>query len=134
MDTPLAPSTTFVSVTRLRLRSPWTLPAFYWYTGRSFRQVKNAPGHLASTPRRQPNFTFWTLTVWHDQAAMRAYRSSGAHRQAMPKLATWCDEASYTHWEQQGASLPTWEVAESQMKSEGHFSPVKHPSSAHAER
>jgi hypothetical protein len=122
-----------VSVTRLRLRSPRYLLPFAWFAWRSRRQASHAPGHRGSTVRRQPQLAFWTLTVWEDEASMQAYRNSGAHLQAMPKLATWCDEAAYAHWEQEGALLPDWHTAEGRLKREGHFSRVKHPSAAQTE-
>src|SRR3712207_7769762 len=42
--------------------------------------------------------TFWTMTVWESEKDMRAYLMSGAHKKAMPKLASWCSEASVAHW------------------------------------
>lgn len=122
----------FVSVTRLRLRSPLYLPAFFTYAVSSFRQAKQATGNLQTTIRRQGIRVFWTLTVWHDEASMRAYMTSGSHRQAMPKLAQWCDEASVTHWQQESAELPSWQEAEQHLRQFGRLTKLPHPSPAQA--
>lgn len=89
----------FVSLTRLKLRSRRYLPAFAWHTWRSVRQVKHAPGFRSGALARDPHGGFWTLTLWQDEASMRAYRNTGSHRKAMPKLIGWCDEAAVAHWE-----------------------------------
>jgi hypothetical protein len=54
------------------------------------------------------------MTAWESEAAMRAFRSSGANMKAMPKLLDWCDEASYAHWEQESPELPDWAVGASE--------------------
>lgn len=119
-----------VSVTRLRLRSNRYILPFIVDTILSFWQAKRASGHLKSTLRRAKHRTFWTLSVWEDEAAMRSYMRSGSHRKAMPKLQQWCDEASVVHWHQDGAELPSWKEAEQMMLDLGRFTPVAHPSSA----
>lgn len=120
-----------VSITRLRLRSPWLLPLFLWYAVRSQAQARASDGCLAVQVN---NFhgAFWTLTLWRDQAALRAFMLSGAHRRAMPKLAGWCDEASLAHWNQDGAELPSWTEAAERLGREGRCSKLDHPSPAHA--
>ncbi len=75
---------------------------------------------------------FWTLTLWKDLATMRAYRNTGAHRRAMPKLIGWCDEASVAHWEQEAVALPSGEEAHEKMRGSGRMSKVRHPSPAHS--
>jgi len=121
-----------ISVTRLRLRSVFYLPAFFWYAVPSMVQAKRAPGNLRTATRRQGATIFWTLTAWEDEASMRSYMTSGAHRQAMPKLAQWCDEASVVHWQQDSPALPTWETAAQQMQHSGRLTPLPHPSVAQA--
>ena len=123
---------TFISVTRLRLRSPRYLPFFAWYTFRSFQQIRRAPGFLNGAFIREPKLGFWTVSAWRDQAAMRHYRNHDAHRRAMPKLLDWCDEASIAHWEQADATLPTADEALAQMVAQNHLSKVRNPSAAHA--
>jgi len=122
----------FVSITRLRLRSPLYLPIFMRYAIPSSSQSTTAPGNLVTQTRRQGFTVFWTLTVWEDEASMRRYMVSGSHRKAMPKLSQWCDEASTVHWLQENSELPPWEEIQQRMAANGRLYPVKHPSQSHA--
>ena len=122
-----------VSVTRLRLRSPMYLIPFLRHAIPSFNQSTQAEGNLATTTRRTSGNAFWTLTVWENEASMRRYMTSGAHRKAMPKLAEWCDEASTAHWHQDSSDLPSWEEAEQRMMAQGRLHPVKQPSVTQAD-
>jgi hypothetical protein len=90
----------FVSITRLRVRSWRYLPAFLFQTLRAARQAKAASGSLAVATLRDADLAFWTRTVWTEEAAMRSFMVSGAHRTVMPRLLEWCDEASVVHWVQ----------------------------------
>jgi hypothetical protein len=74
---------------------------------------------------------FWTMTVWKDEAAMNAYRTSGAHSDAMPRLLNWCDQAAVVHWTQESSEVPLWPEAQQRMAKDGRKSKVNHPSSAH---
>jgi quinol monooxygenase YgiN len=120
-----------VSVTRLRLRNFWFLFPLAWRTSRCNKQIRAADGCLSSDVRGGPNKVFWTKSVWRDQAAMRAFMSSGAHLKAMPKLKHWCDEASAGHWSQDDTNV-SWTEAEAGLARTGWVSKVSHPSPAHA--
>lgn len=124
----------FVSVTRLRLCSLRFLPGFAWYAIRSASQCKQAEGNLHTFMRKDRGLVFWTITVWRDRAAALAFRNSGAHRGAMPKLADWCDEGTYVHWEQSGTDAPGLQLAHARLVAEGAVSRVRHPSPRHANR
>ena len=76
----------FVATTRLRLRSWRFVPGLLWYALRSRRQARSAPGNLDALTLSEANRTFWTCTVWRDEADMRAFMTSGAHREAMRRL------------------------------------------------
>jgi hypothetical protein len=117
-----------IAVTRLRLRSSRYLVPFLWYAIRSQRQARRAEGNLG-TDVRHAKGAFWTLTVWRDRAAMRAYMLAGAHRVVMPRLQTWCDEASVADWEHDAP--PPWAEAETHLAQHGRVSAVKYPSPAH---
>jgi hypothetical protein len=100
-----------VSVTRLHIRSLRFLPQFLYYSLRSTYQVRRAGGFQAGWLGNESAWGFWTATTWASMDAMRAYRNSAPHRDAMKKLLHWCDEASYAHWEQDTAVPPDAEAA-----------------------
>lgn len=122
---------TFVSITRLRIRSLRFMPQFLIQTIWTARQTKRADGFLNGSLLADRKRTFWTVTLWRDQAAMRAYMTSGAHLKAMPKLLRWCDEASVVHWTQDDVVAPDWLEADHRMRTEGRPSKVLNPSSNH---
>lgn len=121
----------FVSITRLRVRSWRFMPSFAVYTFRSLRHARAAAGNLATRLLADRRNTFWTATAWTSDAAMREFMLAGAHRQAMSKLAHWCDEAAVVHWNQEDARLPTWHEAWIRLQREGRKSKVLHPAPAH---
>lgn len=134
----------FVSVTRLRLRSRWYLLPFLYRTWRIVNQAKRADGFIEGRLARggdpplwrrlvpEEDATFWTITVWDDEGAMRAFRNADPHRRAMPKVLEWCDEASFVHWEQEPPELPDTHEALERMIEAGQPGRVRHPSESHA--
>jgi quinol monooxygenase YgiN len=120
-----------VSVTRLRVRLWRYLPAFLLHTFRAARQIRRAEGNLSFSLLNDARHTFWTLSVWHDEAAMRAFMLSGAHREAMPHFLEWCDEAALVHWTQESEEPPVWAEAHRRLRQQGRLSKVNHPSVAH---
>ena len=121
----------FISVTRLGLRSVRYWIPFSWYTFRSLRQLRQAAGFLQGSLIRDAHQVYWTITVWQDEASMRQYRNTGAHRQVMPKLMHWCDQASVVHWTQQSVDLPSIYQAHQRMEAEGRLSKLKYPNKDH---
>jgi hypothetical protein len=121
----------FVSITRLRVRSWRFLPMFFIGTIRAGRQAAKADGNLATRLLRERGNTFWTMTGWSSEAAMKVFMLSGVHRPLMRKLPNWCDEASVVHWTQESSELPSWVVAHTRMQQEGRRSKVDHPTPAH---
>ena len=120
------------SITRLRVRRLRFLPGFLFHTLRSARQLGRSPGFLAGYTATGPRRTFWTVTVWTDDGRMRAFRRTGAHLKAMPKLLDWCDEASVaTLADTAETPLPPAEAAR-RLLAEGRLSKVRNPSPAHA--
>jgi heme-degrading monooxygenase HmoA len=119
-----------VSVTRLHLRSLWFFAPFTIRALGSSRQAKRSRGFKAGWIGNESTRGFWTVTVWEDTTAMRAFRNSGVHMRAMPRLLRWCDEASFVHWEQQDSTAPDTEQAYARLKEGGRTSKVAYPSSS----
>lgn len=122
----------FVSVTRLRLRSVFYLPAFFRHAVPSISQAKRAPGFRGGALLADRARAYWTVTCWDDEAAMRAYMLAGSHRAAMPSFIKWCDEASVVHWDQPDETLPSWPEADRRMRTEGRPSKLRFASPDHA--
>jgi hypothetical protein len=123
---------TFVSLTRLRIRSVRFLPLFFLHAMGSLSQAKKATGFQSGALLADRHWTFWTMTAWDGQDAMRQYMTTGSHKSAMPRLLDWCDEASVAHWTQPEESLPSWVEADKRMRATGRVSKVRHPSPQHA--
>jgi hypothetical protein len=124
---------TLVSVTRFHLRSVRFMPLFMLHANRTIAQIRKADGFVAGTVQRAADQAFWTMTLWRDELAMRAFGASGAHRKAMPHLAEWADEASFAHWMQSGGDLPDWPEAVRRLRDEGRSSLLRHPGASRAE-
>jgi hypothetical protein len=120
-----------VSITRLRVRSWFYLPAFFVQTLRSARQAARADGSLAVKLLRDRRNTFWTGTSWSSEGSMKAFMLAPPHGPTMRRLLEWCDEAALVHWTQADAELPSWEEAHRRIQQEGRPSKVNHPSATH---
>lgn len=121
----------FISVTRLRVRGWWWFVPFSVGAFRAARQAKSAPGIIGLAVLADAKRAFWTCTVWNDEQSMRAFMTSSAHREIMPKLLNWCDEASVAHWAQDFPEPPSWQEAYRRLQKEGRRSKVSFPSAAH---
>jgi hypothetical protein len=119
----------FNSITRLRLRSFFTLPAFLRDAQASANQAGRSTGFISGALLPEGRMVFWTRTAWESEEAMKAYRDSEAHRAVMPKLVDWCDEASVAHW--QGEPVSDWGEIYQRMLAEGRLSRVRRPTEAH---
>src|ERR1700730_8284212 len=108
-----------VSITRLRVRAWRFLPAFLFRTILSAWQARKATGIQSATLLKDNWRTYWTRTVWTDEAAMKKFMVSGNHRRAMPKLLEFCDEASVGRWDHDDVTPPIWDEVHRRMQHEG---------------
>jgi hypothetical protein len=120
-----------ISTTRLRVRHWRFLPWFFVEAYRAAMQAKAAPGNLAVSIVNEARNTFWTGSAWASEEALAAFLRASPHRQVMPKLAKWCDEASVARWRQDAVQLPEWSEVHRRMQTEGRPSKVARPSPDH---
>jgi hypothetical protein len=123
-----------VAGTRLRIRALRFLPAFFWRTYFSVRQLVRADGFVGGVLLGDKGWVFWTVTVWEDEARMKAYRNAGDHAAAMAKVIDWCDEVASAHWSQDSGELPEWGAIARRIAGEGRFVKLPHASSRHTAR
>ncbi len=121
-----------MSVTRLRVRSVRYLPAFVWYSFRSIQQLRGSPGFLGGMLASSPAWTFWTTTMWVDEASMKRFRDMDWHQRAMPMLLHWCNEASLARWTQDTVELPSALAMLERLQRGGRISKVRYPTSGQA--
>jgi heme-degrading monooxygenase HmoA len=124
----------FIAVTRLRVRDAAFRDEFLAASFECAAQAEGAPGHLDADYLADADDAFWTVTAWASEQAMRDYVRSAPHRDAMPRLRQWCDEATTVSWEQATALLPGWDDAHGRITTAGRVSRVDEPSEAHADR
>lgn len=122
----------FVSATRLHLLTKRRFLSFAYHTLGSALQAKRSAGFLGGFLAGDAQGGAWTVTTWATETDMRAFRNSGAHQAAMPKLLKLCDEASFAHWTAEVPGVPTAQEAHKRLKNSGRLSKVNRPSAAHA--
>lgn len=106
---PLDPSATYVAMaSRLPLRRHRAVPGFLRDTLRIRRQLAEAPGLVgyglkADLVRK----TFWTFSVWEDQAALHAFARTDPHRQIVRRLAARMGKSGFATFTVAGDAVPT---------------------------
>jgi len=120
----------FISVTRLRVKSLFYIIPFMRANEASVKELKVSKGLLKGKELMDKKLTFWTITLWEDEASMKGFRGSSPHRHAMQQLPKWCNEASYHHWVQESNEFPTWNTIAEKLFAEGKLSKVRNPSDA----
>ena len=99
---------TVVTVTRLGARSPEALDEVLALTTGVLAQLETAPGFLGGRLLLESG-SAWTLTVFADVAALRAFAVAHAPvSQQGPRLA---DVLQSTAWRRAGDGVPTWDEA-----------------------
>ncbi len=122
----------FVSITRLTLRRFWLIGGFLRVSNGCILQARAAEECMAGATMYEWPLTFWTMTVWTSDRAMRQYMSSGAHGEAMPKLRGWCSFAATAHFNQSTVEIPEPKDAHRVLAAKAHFAPIAEPNPEHA--
>jgi len=96
----------YISITGFRPVSR-ALPRFWWHTMRSLWQARRSPGNLG-VKLTLLDGCYHTLSVWLDEASMRAYVRTGAHRRAMVKVRSMGTGKTYGY---AADVIPDWDMA-----------------------
>ena len=92
------------------------------------RSGKRKGGNFGVRVRKPRGLAFWTLSIWRDNQAIRAFVPASPHKEAMQKLQHWCDEAAFADWGQDTADWPSWETASEKFVATGRLVDVLYPS------
>lgn len=84
---------------RFELTSAWRSPAFLGYAMRIWLQARRSPGIIGVSLRAQPlRATFWTLSAWSSQAALRDFARADPHRSIVARVRPWAKTAVLRTW------------------------------------
>jgi hypothetical protein len=102
-----------VMASRLELRRLRDVPSFLAAALRIRRQMLASPGAMGLSLIARPlHRTFWTLSAWQDQRALRAATGAQPHRQLMLRFRTRMAGSSFVTWTAPATALPIpWDEA-----------------------
>jgi quinol monooxygenase YgiN len=123
-----------VVVTRLRLRDRSSFDEFFASAVAVVEQAKASEGNLSADVLAEAHNTYWTRTAWQDRGAMDAFVGAEPHLSTMSRIDDWCDEATFTDWEQSGEEVPDWHDGYRRLLASGQPATLTHPTEAHHTR
>lgn len=122
----------FLSMTRLKIKSILLLPKFIIQNEAIVKQIRTSKGLKIGKSLLDPSLGAWTVSIWDSEESMRAFYTSGAHRNIMPSLSYYSSEAVTAHISFDEENLPSWDFVHEQLSKIGRFSTVlKDPSKNH---
>ena len=113
---PAEPGRTYVAMaSRLPLRRRRSIPGFLRDALAIRRQLAHAGGMVGyALDAELARKTFWTFSVWEDQASLDAFAASDPHRAIIRRLGPLMGPTRFEFFQVRGSDLPmTWD----QMKA-----------------
>ena len=108
-----------VLASRLRLRHLHQVPGFMRRALRVHAATKEADGAIGASLLAQPAAkTFWTLSVWTDEAAMRRFVGHPVHRDVMRRYQGSLHDATFVTWTESASVVqapPSWDDARTRV-------------------
>ena len=97
----------------LPLNSGWSIPRLLLYNARIRCQLRTSAGLVGYSLRALlAAKRFWTLSVWEDETALRAFVAAPRHAAVMKALAPQMGATRFTRWTVKGSDLPLqWDDA-----------------------
>ena len=123
-----------IVVTRLRLKDPALLDAFFTDALAAIEQTRKSDGNLGVNALADANNAWWSVTAWQERRLMHSYVRTDSHRSIQSHLDRCCDEATFVDWEQEGPDLPDWQTNWQHLVADGQAAQLTQPSAAHQTR
>jgi hypothetical protein len=107
-----------VMASRLPLRSYRFVPGFLRDTLRIRRQLATTAGLVGYALNAQLlRKTFWTFSVWSDQASLDAFAAADPHRTIVARMRTRMNQSRFEFLHARGAEIPSdWEARMSPVR------------------
>jgi hypothetical protein len=102
-----------VLVSFLPLKRGWRIPWLLFQNIKIMNQLKGSRGLLGYSLLARPLAKrFWTLSVWEDEAALRAFVRAQPHAQTMELMRSHMGKTKFVRWTVQGSQIPpAWDDA-----------------------
>ena len=123
-----------IVVTRLRLKDPALLDAFFTDALAAIEQAQTSDGNLGVDALADANNAWWSVTAWQERRLMQSYVRTEPHRSIQSHLDRYCDEATFVDWEQDSPDLPDWPTNWRHLVADGQAAELTQPSAAHQTR
>lgn len=112
---PSAPAEVLVMASRFRVRSWRQVVPFLRDAMAVHAQVRRSPGAVGVTLDAHPlRREFFTLSTWHDRAALQAMVRAEPHASVMRRHRAGA-ESVFVFWTAPGGTPPTWDEARSRL-------------------
>lgn len=113
----------FISLTMLKLKSPWKIIPFLKYSVPASKGAAKAIGNLKSEVKSRGLLKHYTLTVWSSEDAMRVFKFSDAHKNAIRNTRRISSELKLIHY--YSDTIPTWEEVFQKIKKAPEYDKIK---------
>ena len=123
-----------IVVTRLRLKDPALLDAFFTDAVAAIEQAQKAEGNLGADALADADNAWWSVSSWRDRGLMEAFVHGEPHEGISTRLDHYCDEATFVDWEQDSPALPDWQASWRHLVADGQVADLTRPSPANQTR
>jgi hypothetical protein len=118
----------YLSMTRLRLKSPLYLIPFFVQNEKILSQLRASQGFIKGKVLAAPNLSMWTATLWASEQDLRAFHLNGEHGETIEKIDEWSSDSARCHQLTESDKIPSWENVRLELIKSGRFRDLTEPS------
>ncbi|ELS32775.1 MULTISPECIES: hypothetical protein [Pseudanabaena] len=118
----------YLSMTRLKLKSPLYLIPFFIQNKKILNQLRASQGFVKGKILAAPNLSMWTVTLWSSEEDLRAFYLNGEHGETIEKINEWSSDSVRCHQLTESDAIPSWENIRLQLTKSGRFRDLTEPS------